>query len=171
MRRAVIGSLAVAAAFVGGLIAFLGPHGASPVASRGPEAHAEESVRSATPLARGDEPAELRAVDREPASSPILDQFDEQHREAVSHVLGEPRTVVVTCLVLRVDRIGRRSRTGMVRLLSRETSEATGLKKGDVIEAYHTPDSFSTVCRTAPRDLAGLAAAPGSLALHDRLGG
>ncbi|MFY9341547.1 MAG: hypothetical protein WAT39_03600 [Planctomycetota bacterium] len=34
-----------------------------------------------------------------------------------------------------------------------------------------TSDSFSTVCRTAPRDLAGLAAAPGSLALHDRLGG
>jgi hypothetical protein len=94
-----------------------------------PAAQAHAAVDSST----------VQAAIRERASSPLLDLFEEPHREAVSQVLGLSRTAVVECIVLDVGSLERWTGTGMLRLLCRETSEVKGVKKGDVIEAFHTP--------------------------------
>jgi hypothetical protein len=135
LQLAVVVALAIA--LIG--LLFLGQSGAPPIAPRELDRNAPPSEQPAPQTQAAVDSTTEHAAVRELASSPLLDLFEEPHRDAVSRVLALSRTAAVECIVLDVGRLEKWTGTGTLRLLCRETSEAKGVKKGDVIEAYHTP--------------------------------
>ena len=136
LRRLAL-AVALTAATIG--FEFFGFGAAPPVVPTEPKHGLATAPRPGAPPCEAAAVAALPATVRELASSPLLDAFDPQHRDAVDQVLAEKRVFVVQCIVLEASRPEEWTGTATLRLLCRETNAANFVSAGDIMQVYHNP--------------------------------